>query len=214
MFEKFLAENASDFRQRYEGTFGYYVDRDKGQRLLCRLSSVDLDSSQRRVNFEDVRGVRFSVNVNAKGDIGFEFIPPRSAFYNTTDGVYYVERIAARQFQRGVSHRNTKIFRINKGAWLPCEVSFESLVPLLEKQIELQKAVQEWLNGDRVSVALTPSITLNDNRLYVLMQNIGKYDKKERTLTIDKDNGELFLSEIEHALKNAGLANIVKVQVE
>ena len=42
MFEKFLSNNAHDFRQRYQGTFGFFCNNhDKKPPMLCKIGFVE-----------------------------------------------------------------------------------------------------------------------------------------------------------------------------
>jgi hypothetical protein len=103
MFEKFTRRDAGDFRQRYLGTFGFFR-RGDSKPLLTKINSID-----NVVTFSDKDGISYTLNPDTPNDIGFEFIPPKAAWHNTTDGAYLVKRIPARQWLRGVSPKNTSI---------------------------------------------------------------------------------------------------------
>ena len=77
MFEKFLSANVESFRQRYEGTYGFYRD-EKKKRLLVRLDSI----SPEECVFVNADGIDFRLRVDTSRDIGFEFLPPKSAWRN------------------------------------------------------------------------------------------------------------------------------------
>lgn len=206
MFEKFLSVDAGDFRQRYEGTYGYYTDKKKGARLLTLLSTVDTNASPKKVHFEDCRGVKFYVNADSTEEIGWEFLPPRSAFYNTTDGVFYVQRIAARQFQRGITGRNTKIWKVTEKGFDQIKVAFDSLIPIFEKQVPFAKAALKWSETGEAS-ALSPNFCLYKNKLAINIEVIGE-SSSDRTNISLTPTGAIFLPELVQALRNCGLGHI------
>jgi hypothetical protein len=208
MFEKFLSENAQDFRQRYEGTYGYFFDRSAGKRVLCRIDRIDLDSPTRMVYFSDHRSVEFSIRADVEGDIGFEFIPPRSAFYNTQKGVFYVQRVAARQFSRGIRDSNTNIFKL-EGDWRRVATRFDSLLPIFEQRIPYGINNVKDTPISKVTAALSPSFCLNVGSLYVFTERVGRVvDSKVRLY----QNGNLFVPELERALENCQMSSY-KVEV-
>jgi hypothetical protein len=84
MFEKFLSQNLESFKQRYEGTFGFYRN-EEGKRLLVRLDSI----TARNCVFKDANGVDYRIRPDSEENIGFEFLPPKSQWYNTVDGAVY-----------------------------------------------------------------------------------------------------------------------------
>jgi len=139
MFEKFLSGEQENFRQRYEGTYGYFKHGTK--RTLCILTGI----SSRQVDFQDKDGIKYNLNVDAEGDIGFEFIPPESGWYNTLQyGPLFVKRIPARQFQRGLSSRNTTVSRLD-GTLRKMPVDFSTLVPIYQDELPIDKAFKHMV---------------------------------------------------------------------
>lgn len=201
MFEKFLSNNVGDFRQRYEGTYGFYYDRETNIRKLALLSRVDVDCPPYCVHFTFENNVKFHIHADTKRDIGFEFLPPRSAFYNTEKGTFYVERIAARQFYRGIKSTNTAIYTYDGGSWRSIKLGFEPLIAIYERNIPLYEAIQRY-KENKLSVALTPSIAIAGNLLQVNMHICGKITENKLKIL---DTGELFLPEIKQAITSSGL---------
>lgn len=207
MFEKFLADNAGDFRQRYEGTYGYYTDKKKGTKLLTLLSMVDLNSSPRRVHFEDCQGVKFYINADAEEDIGWSFLPPKSNFYNTKRGVFYVQRVAARQFQRGVTSRNTKIWQVTAEGFSEKKVGFSTLLPIYEEQTSTIGQAKKWQNKEEDVMALSPNFCLYNGRVTINVEPVGTYNEGRTEITLN-GTGNLFLPELTQALHQCGLYSI------
>lgn len=202
MFEKFLSGDSGDFRQRYEGTYGFFSDKSKGTRLLCYLERVDLDASPRQVIFRDHRDVDFSIRADIQDDIGFEFLPPKSSYYNTATDVFYVERIAARQFKRGICGHNTVIYRLNNLGYRPDRVNFDALSSIFEKQISFEEAAKLFSSGKRSAICLSSFLAINNDALYLNREPIGRVGDGKINLT---ESGTLFIAELQEALKNCGL---------
>lgn len=204
MFEKFLAENANDFRQRYEGTYGYFVNRESNKRVFAQIRSIDLDARPRMVHFMDARGLDFSVRSDADADIGFEFLPAKSSFYNTAKGLYYTQRVAARQFYRGIKSSNTMVYKIENGVWNQLRVDFNSLVPIFEECLEWDKLNIKGVNAS-TNLALSSSFCLSGGNLFVFSDKIGELFGEFIQLN---DRGNLFLPEVKKALEMCNLKSI------
>lgn len=202
MFEKFLHADSGDFRQRYEGTYGFFSDHKTGKRLLVHLERVDLEDSPRKVVFRDRRGVDFSIKADVQDEIGFEFLPPKSAFYNTMNGVYYVERVAARQFRRGICDNNCNVYILNERGFRRSGVNFDTLSAIFERPIEIQAAIERFKTGALPALALSPFMAILDGTLYMYKEPIGTL--QENTITL-KEGGMLFITELQDALKTLQL---------
>ena len=196
MFEKFLSANAADFRQRYEGTFGFYRD-ENGKRLLTKLSHIREDVCI----FTDARDVEYRLNPNAEKNIGFEFIPPRAAFYNVVDGAALVCRVAARQFQRGLSSKNTGIYLLN-GNLRQQRVGFPMLTKIYLQAIPPRMAYANW--NALPSVAITKQLACSEGRLYMFENVIGSYTKEGDHFKVALDEPDLWRTEIQDGFKSIG----------
>jgi hypothetical protein len=167
MFEKFLRANSQDFRQRYENTFGYFRD-EKGHRTLTQLMAVGEDVCI----FTDVRGMEYRLNADSERDIGFEFIPPKSGYFNIEGGAILVQRVAAHQFQRGVSSRNMAFNRLF-GGLRACKLTFPLMEQIYEKAVPPEKLVP--IPDGLTSLAISPQFAFDFalNRVFVLASPIG-----------------------------------------
>jgi hypothetical protein len=197
MFEKFTSANAADFRQRYEGTYGFYRD-EKGKRLLTQLSYI----RENVCVFIDSRGVEYKLFPNAESDLGFDFIPPRSTFYNTADGAMLVERIAARQFQRGLSPKNTAIHLLRAGGLTGVKVGF----PALEKIYATTPVAPDvFVLSDGISVALSKQLALDPvGGVYIFSNRVGVFKRQDKHFIVTLDEPNLWRTEVKEALTRAG----------
>lgn len=202
MFEKFLSENADNFRQRYEGTYGFY--RDGTKRLLVKLVSISPDQCQ----FVDGRDVMFSIRPDHPDNIGFEFLPPKAQWYNTKiHGAVHTQRLAHRQFQRGVTSKTLEIMRLKGGALHPIRVDFRNLSAIYEDGMKPDEAFPSLKEGG--SVAISGQFALGSGIVYLLKEPIGTYIQDGKRFTFKLEEPQLWRTEISDALNLMGCsANI------
>lgn len=197
MFEKFTTANAGDFRQRYEGTFGFYRGED-GKRLLTKLQYIRADVC----SFVDSRGVEYKLFPNTEKNIGFEFIPPKAAYHNTPTGAKLVQRVAARQFQRGLSAKNTLIYWLKEGL-LQCNVSFAELDSIFMKAVDAQTAFKNFDNLP--SVALSGQVALSkQGDVYMYEKKIGTFTKTGPRVVAKLESPSLWRTEVMDSIRAAG----------
>lgn len=196
MFEKFLSGNAREFAQRYEGTYGFFRD-EQGKKSLVRLDAVR-DST---CFFSNRIGLEFHLNADTEKNIGFEFIPPKAQFYNTDIGALLVTRVAARQFQRGITHRNTSIRLLVKNGFGNYPVDFTNLEKIYLKATTPVDAFKNW--GEH-SVAISNNIAMSPkgDKVYLWDKVIGVYTKLDRHFMIKLEEPLLWRTEVTDAFKS------------
>jgi hypothetical protein len=201
VFEKFLSINEADFRQRYEGTYGFYRNED-GKKMLVQLSRIN----RGECHFVDIRGVDYYIKADSEKNVGFEFIPPRSSYYNTdTAYALLVKRVAERQFHRGIYNRNTSITSLGKsGFFAALPINFETLEKVYLKAFSYRDAFQKW--NDKVSVAISPQFALciPTSGVYIWEKKIGTFTKdndKKNHFNIKLDDSDLWKTELVDTFK-------------
>jgi len=200
MFEKFLSANSGDFRQRYEGTYGFYRD-EKGTKLLAWLTSI----TDNVCMFTDARGLEYKLNVDAQKDIGFEFLPPKAGYFNTDKGAMLVQRVAQRQFQRGISGKNISINLLHKGMLIAQRIDFPLIERLYDKALSTKDAKALFEKGGSPSWAVSSQFCLGDTRhVWVLAETIGKYRKEGEKYIVSLNEKCLFRTELTDAFKAIG----------
>lgn len=217
MFEKFTSIGATDFKQRYQGTYGIFLWSDKHtkekKRKLVRLDSINTDRAQFSVTFVDSDGSPYTLLPDTPDDYGFEFLPPRSAYYNTRKGEpWLIKRIASKQYSRGLCDKNTHISTLT-GRRLP--TSFETLHELFEIKTTIADALNEAEKAKTTAagIALSSqfSISFVDKRIRCFESRIGILDDyKEGEFYVTLDNPELWGTEIRDAFRRANLKASVK----
>lgn len=107
MLDKPTSQNHQDFRQRYNGTFGWIL-LPEGKKFV-KISGVDSEYT----NFVDNKGLAYHVVTD--GEKYFEFLPCNRGWYiSATGNAYYATRVPARQWHRGMSEHNTALYGINE----------------------------------------------------------------------------------------------------
>lgn len=198
MFEKFLSENIENFRQRYEGTFGFY--RDGGnRRLLVKLTEI----AGNQCNFVDARGVTYNVRPDHPNEVGFEFLPPKSMWYNTEYGAMFAQRIASRQFQRGVTAKTLSIVLLHKGELVDRRVDFPNLSAMYEGKNSPKDSLEGLSKGR--SLALSGQFAVDTGIVYLLRERIGTYEQtKGSHFRFKLAEPDLWKTEITDALRAMG----------
>ena len=167
---------ARDFRQRYEGTYGWYTTSE-GKEVLVNIQTVNTE----KCVFVDIDGI----NYYAKADTGisFKFIPVNRKVFLFEGDVVSAARIPARQWQRGICHTNTEMRRIrNKGR---IDVCFATLVAYLTPPPAITSLYDVGCIDSRFCLPGSKSIYIYDNK-------IGRV-KDEETVVLDDD---LFMQEL------------------
>lgn len=198
MFEKFLSENIENFRQRYEGTYGFY--RDGGnRRLLVKLTEI----AGNQCNFVDARGITYNVRPDHPNEVGFEFLPPKSMWYNTEYGAMMAQRTASRQFQRGVTSKTLDIVLLHKGTLVPRRVDFQNLSAMYEGKLSSKEALAGLSEGR--SMALSGQFAVDHGVVFLLRERIGTYEQtKANNFRFKLTEPDLWKTEISDAIKAMG----------
>jgi hypothetical protein len=193
LFEKFLSANVDSFRQRYEGTYGFYRD-EKKKRLLVRLDSI----SAEECTFVNADGIDFRLRVDTSRDIGFEFLPPKSAWYNTEGGAVWTQRLAQRQFSRGVTSKNLEISLLTPDRGLtPMRVDFKTLSSIYEKALAPALAIEAL---GKKSVAISSAFALDQSGIvYLFKEVIGAYTRQDKRLVFKLNEPKNWRTEISDA---------------
>jgi hypothetical protein len=197
MFEKFLSENIENFRQRYEGTFGFYR-ADGNKRLLVKLTAVSVSTC----NFTDASGTTYNVDPDHPDDVGFEFLPPKSQWYNTPEGAVFTQRVASRQFQRGVTSKTLEIHLLRDQALYPMSVNFKNLQPIYESPTTPRDALKKF--GPKCSLAISGQFALDRGLVFLLKEPIGGYERDGSAFKFNLVERDLWKTEISDAIVAMG----------
>jgi len=155
----FNSHDARDFIQRYVGTYGYF-ERDGKSDLPVLIENVEGNT----LYFSDFDGNKY--HTYADQNVSFKFQQVRRCYYVGKSGnIYFMERVPARQYQRGVSRGNTRIFRYSNGNWNPIRVDNNAMADIM-------------FGGTvcRSGIKLSETFALLDNVLWLYTSAIGVSD--------------------------------------
>lgn len=199
MFEKFLSQDAANFRQRYINTYGFFRNEDKNK-LLVKINRID-----NTVGFIDKDGLGYTLNPDTPNDIGFEFLPPKSGWHNTTSGAWLVRRTATRQWSRGISSNNT---RITTPRGHSANVDFPILSQIYEHSVTMPQALKRFnAHSDRdtgfLAISEQFSVDSKTGMFYCYDTPIGKCLAENDVFKITLDDPDLWHTECVDAFKRA-----------
>lgn len=213
MFEKFTTADARDFRQRYQGSYGFF--RNGERRHLVKLTNINHEYDPPRVIFIDKDRIEYTLHADTdRDDVGFEFLPPRSSWKNTWEfGAVLGCRLARRQWIRGLHDSNTT-FVIPRIKTIP--VDFPILIELFLKPppsfMEAYTRMTELLKTKNVRsyAAINDSFALDwESNLYCYDRLIGTYkvDAGNFIVTLKES---MFFTEVCDAFHRQNVVAVVK----
>ena len=211
MFEKFTSIDSGDFRQRYQGTYGYFTH--KGKKTLTRLDKIYADGRSSYVEFSDRDGLKYLLHPDSEEEgTGFEFLPPKSSYFNTEEGIpLLVSRVPARQYQRGICDKNISVADLRNN-FRP--VDFGTLILLFEKTVDVAGALARAATSNSSSrgVAISPqfAVGLATKQIKCFNQAIGLATYEKGLFTVELDSPELWSQEVTDAFRRAKLNMVLK----
>lgn len=169
MFEKFTTEGGDTFRRRYEGTYGYFVNKtNPNLPLLVQLVSFEGNNGE-ILRFKRLDGIMFTLNANTEKEIGFEFTPPEKRWYpHPVYGAVLGARRPARQFSRGLCDANYTLqyYNVKNIRWEELPVNFQEVANILEGPKKNISSLEVWLKAGQETTAyyLSPTFSLLSGR--------------------------------------------------
>lgn len=179
---------SADFKTRYRGCYGFY--HGTSQKHLVYIKEV-----AGKVAFQDVAGVDYYANYDQ--GVTFEFLPVTRGWHHTARGPRYLQRIAARQYQRGISRNNTTVYGLDvNGAIRQVAITFEDLQDIFVDKPQ-QNSLQEYLDGSSKSFIINKFFLLVKDRVYMYDNMIGTISPKDRKIYLD---ASLYAQELKDAI--------------
>jgi hypothetical protein len=160
--------NAADFKQRYLRSYGFLVGDDNTRKLVY-ISEV----ASRMVKFSCLEGKDFFVN--AGSGVNFEFLPITRGWFNTRNGPVLLQRVPAKQYTRGISGNNTRVYQLNKsGDVVQCDISLDVLLDVF-----VNKPPMKPEDG----VLINKFFLLAKGNVYFYNEVVGTYKNNKIALT-------------------------------
>jgi len=193
MKDSLTSINHHDFRARYQGTYGYYIDSDTNKRLPVYVANCN----QYRVTFSDITGRELHVNVNS--GIDFEFVPVDRGFFQVLKDVFYLERIPARQWKRGICPENTRAYALGDRLRITAVNYLEVITNMIPLACE-----SGWeLSKTGYPAALSKHFAISAaNVLYFYYKEIGTVDHKKNSIKLHND---LLLQEVSDLFRRSSM---------
>jgi hypothetical protein len=149
------------------------------------------------------------MNPDSPREIGFEFLPPKSMWYNTVEGAVFCQRLAMKQFQRGITGKSLEISVAKKGELLPVKINFPILSNIYEKAVSPKDALPVLLKDK--SLAISSQFALDQGVVYLFKEIIGKYEydaKKDFMFKLNEP--DLWRTEIGDAVTAMGCTSTIR----
>lgn len=201
MFEKFTSGDAQNFRQRYINTFGFFRQQ-REKRLLVKINRIDT-----QVGFVDKDGISYSLNPDSENDVGFEFLPPKAGWHNTTDGGWLIRRRASRQWQRGICENNTSI---TTPRGMQAAVGFDMLSQIYENRQTLSESLKRFNQEKKYDtgfLAISEQFALckPTKQVFCYETAIGKFEAQDQLFKIVLEDLDMWKTEIGDAARRIDL---------
>lgn len=183
MFDTLTGGNANDFRQRYNGTYGY-LSTDSGK-LTVLINEVSAD----RVSFTDHTGRSFYAY--AGEDVEFEFVPIQRGFIQCHESktkklaeVFYLSRIPQRQWHRGIHETNTHKSILGNTLQSADDYTFLYILHN-SSNLSSKEKYNRWREHECDCVALNKYFAISANKnVFFLNKLVGVFVPKSDTITL------------------------------
>jgi hypothetical protein len=176
----FKSTNFDDINRYYKST--YVKFKETGDKLFY-IRNVSPTS----VTGCDEDGTEFELFLNDEYPYEVDYILPRKSFFQMGKRACLLQRIPAKQYQRGISVSNVRLTSLAKTGGLSThEPSFETLKAFVTKQAfpTLEVAIKN--TARMVSVALSPRMAYvpDTGSIFIDTTPIALVDKKDKLLKI------------------------------
>ena len=171
-----------DFRKRYAGSYGWY--EGNGKTLLVKVLEVESEY----MTFEDVKGIEYKAYTDS--GVIFNFLPVTRGWYTGTDGkCYYMCRIPAKQWCRGINNSNTFIGKYQQYYNRICATSWglNTLINIFDNKVDAaftKNQIKSFLEGEVKSCVASRFFMFNNKDVYFLNQLVGTIDKNTKTIQL------------------------------
>ena len=170
MIDNLTSANHQDFRARYENTFGYLLYND--QKFLVHLDKI----SSRRAHFITKDGREGNVVVDS--NLKFEFIQVQRGVYTTDkDELFFLKRVPARQWKRGIATTNTEIYVYAPNDpfnyWKQVPLSLPLLCQIFERISPLTHDLEHWRKRNKKYFVPSQYFAFTSKKVFFYNQLVG-----------------------------------------
>jgi len=168
-------DNWEDCKKYYEHTFTKFKETGDTIFYINKVTPDDIVAVD--INKNEV-GIDLTVGYN------LEYVIPRKTVYQYGSRAYMISRIPAKQWKKGMCSSNTQIHYLDD-QWMLTEFDMNKIEGFVNKPSYLTSAqgIPKLLNGECVSIALSPRFSMN-NTGYVYLDSciVGEYSFSNNVL--------------------------------
>jgi len=187
MLDTLTVANYRDFHQRYRGTFGWLLNKDKEIPVFIR------DVSETTVSFQGLSGEEYFAYADKQ--VMFKFLPLKRRITMGADGtVYSISRRPARQWRRGVCADNTFIYKLTHAGPTGCRIDVGTIANIINGSSEKVANKQVVLLSDQFAIV--------HNLVYLYEYAIGRLDGTTGNITIVDTKFDQFKQELRDLIRD------------
>lgn len=170
----FTPSNTDDISRYYKGT--YIKFKETGDSLFY-VQQVRDDV----VSGKAADGTPFELYLSHDHPYEVDYVLPHKSFFQWGEHACLLQRIPAKQYQRGISGNNVSISGLrSSGAQVDIGIGFDVLKAFVSKQVFL--SLDTAILADKISVALSPRIAFvpHTRKLFIDFLCVGQLTPKRK----------------------------------
>ena len=180
--------------QKYFG--GIYIKIPEYGDLICYVEKVLPEALLLLDSDDNHLALELDGKITGKSEYLLEYIIPKKCYFQFEESAYFLTRIPAKQWKKGISKSNTAVYKLSGGKFHAQSIDFK----ILRQYTNKHEFPSIFSAHDYSTAALSSRIALDCSTgiLYCDITAIGKYLAKENTVVVKK----LFYKEIEFFFPN------------
>lgn len=171
---QFLPENTDDIIRYYKNT--YIKFKETGDTLFY-VRAV----REQRVEGTSQDGTPFELYLDAEFPYEVDYVLPHKSYFQWGDHACLLQRIPAKQYQRGISANNVSLSLLRAGGQgADTSVGFEVLMSFVSKQAFM--SLDTAIESDKISVVLSPRMAFipSTKKIYLDSKCVGQLTPKRK----------------------------------
>lgn len=166
--DTFQSMTSRDFRQRYQGSYGWYTDKATQKRTFVLMTDVQ----EMIVNFIDENENKYQVVADT--GVMFDFVPVQKKLFVYKKELMYIRRRPQRQWARGINLQNTRLCSVLKPGG-DVALSFPRMVASMQPHGDVKDNITKLANNEINVASLTNQFGVVDGKLYLYDNLVGEF---------------------------------------
>lgn len=187
------SQNVEDIQKYFGGT---YIKIPEYGDLICYVDKVLPEALLLRDAEENPLALELDGATTGKKEYNLEYIIPKKTYFQYEDCAYFLTRIPAKQWKKGISKSNTQIFKLTGNTFKSLGIDFKILTAYTNKHE--YPSVFYMDNYDSLALSSRLALDCYSKNIYCDTCVIGKYDPKEELVFVKK----LFEKEVKAVFPN------------